>query len=243
MKLDSYEWRARLTPGLLAGVPVALLVVTLGLKKFPVVAVSSGVLTAAGGGYLISVLVAHFGRQAQKRLWREWGGPPTTQLLRVENCATNPTQREIWRAALQRLTGVSLLSSRREAANPQAAAEAIEAAINQVRNLGQDARYPLVAAENTQYGFERNLYGFRWFGRLIALACTLTLGGCLVADWHSVSTTAVAIGLIADSCLLLGWLCIPSQRRARAAGFRYAEQLLQAVVNASKSTTADSGGS
>src|SRR4051794_29033042 len=108
--IDQYERKARVTPGLMAVAPVTLAVATLGLKRFPAIAIAAGVLTAAGGTYVLSILVAHFGRAVQNELWRSWGGPPTTRLLRTRETAGNSTQRDIWRKALTELTGVSLLS-------------------------------------------------------------------------------------------------------------------------------------
>jgi hypothetical protein len=165
--LDAYERKARLTPGLLAVAPVAFMIVTLGFKKFPAVAVAVAVLSATGGGYALSVLVAHLGRRAQVHLWDSWDGPPTIRFLRTRYEAANPVQREVWRRAIEMTTGVALLTPDAEAADPTLADNTIRTAVDQMRRLGQDPAFPLVAAENTQYGFERNLYGFRWVSRVI----------------------------------------------------------------------------
>ncbi len=237
--LDAYERKARLTPGLLAFAPVAFVVATLGLKRFPAISIVGAVVSAAGGGYVLSVLVGHFGRKAQDKLWASWGGAPTTRVLRTRETSSNPIQRDAWRSAIEVVTGVALLSSRREAANPTAADNAIETAVGQVRYIGQDGRFPLVGAENAQYGLERNLYGFRWCGRLIAAICMLGLVAILVVATSSsvrgLSPSALLAGAIIDGLFLLGWLFIPSAARAQAAGNRYANQLLQAVVNLSRS--------
>lgn len=237
--INSYDRRARLTPGLLAIAPVTFAVATLGLKRFPAIAVAAGVLTAAGGGYLLSVLVAHFGRVAQQKLWQSWSGRPTTHLLRTRETASNVTQRDIWRQAIVEITGVALLTPRREASNPQAADDAIEAAVDQVRFLGQDQRFPMVALENAQYGFERNMYGFRWLGRSVAALSTVTLAITLFvaqpAHPKGLSTGALVAGILVDAAFGIGWILIPSAKRTEAAGYRYANQLLQAVVNLKRS--------
>ncbi|MGP4002288.1 hypothetical protein ACTWQE_20320 [Streptomyces sp. 8N706] len=56
-----------------------------------------------------------------------------------------------------------------------AADQEIEAATDQVRYLGQDSRFPMVANENAAYGLERNMWGFRWVGRNVALACLVAI--------------------------------------------------------------------
>src|SRR5690242_13712663 len=102
--LDLYERKARLTPGLFMVSPVAFTIATLGLKKFPAISVAGGVLAAAGGSYLLAVLVASAGRRAQTHLYASWGGTPTTQLLRTRSAKVNATQRDIWRKAITEVT-------------------------------------------------------------------------------------------------------------------------------------------
>ncbi|QOV38783.1 hypothetical protein IM697_10620 [Streptomyces ferrugineus] len=186
---------------------------------------------------MLSVLVGNSGRRAQDRMYERWGGRPTTQLLRTRDESSNPGQRDIWRQAVEGVTDVQLLSKRREAANPVAADQVIEAATDQVRHLGQDPRFPMVAAENAAYGFERNMWGFRWIGRFVALACLVAIGlACLLARYTSflVSTGAAISGALINVAFLIGWCLVPSEERAKDAGFRYARQLLHAVIQVSR---------
>jgi hypothetical protein len=237
--LDAYERKARLSPGLLAFAPIAFAVVALGLKRFPAIAIALGVLSAAGGAYALSIVVAYFGRQAQVALWESWQGPPTTRFLRTRDSTTSPVQRDIWRNSIEKVTGVVLLSARQEKNNPIAADGAIVAAVDQIRWLGQDDRYPLVGTENIQYGFERNLYGFRWVGRLVSVCCLAALILTLLivkSDSHAVSAPAVIAGGVIDASFLAVWIFLPSAKRTKGAAERYASQLFQAVVRQSKET-------
>ncbi len=243
--LDAYERKARLTPGLLAFAPVAFAIATLGFKKFPAIAIAVGVLSAAGGAYALAILVAHLGRRVQEGLWHIWGGPPTTRFLRMREAASNPVQRDAWRKAIETFTGVTLPSASAEAANPALADNTILVAVDQTRRLGQDTQYPLVTAENMQYGYERNLYGFRWVGRVVSLICAAALVLVVLATRASkgqpFAVDALAAGAAIDFLFLLFWILIPSAERANAAGERYAQQLFQAVVNESRQA-ASSGG-
>src|SRR6266567_6802462 len=215
--LDAYERKARLTPGLLAFAPVAFAIATLGFKRFPAIAIAVGVLSAAGGTYALSILVGHLGRRAQAGLWDMWGGPPTTRFLRTREATTNPVQRDAWRRAIETVTGVTLLSASAEAANPAMADNTILVAVDQIRRLGQDTRYPLVTAENIQYGYERNLYGFRWAGRVISFTCTAALVLVLLVTKTSTSNDQTfAIGALAAGAgicflFLLGWVLTRSE--------------------------------
>lgn len=234
--LDTYELKARLSPGFLAILPIAFSGATLGLEQYPAIAIGGGLLTAAGATYLLSVIAAHFGRRDQERLWKRWGGRPTTQLLRYHDGAVNPTQRDIWRKALEAVTGVGLLSESAEAADPRTAQEAIEASSDQVRYLAQDRRFTTLASENAQYGFERNLLGLRWVGRGVSLGCLIGLLLVLIVRPLPVSSAAVAVGMLIDVTCFICWISIPSEQRTKAAAFRYGNQLLQAVVRTARSS-------
>jgi hypothetical protein len=150
--------------------------------------------------------------------------------------ADNPKQRDLWRGALARVTGVKLLSSSKEAANPAAADQAIEAAVDQALHYGQDDRFPILVSENAQYGLERNLYGFRWVGRLIALFCIGVLAAALRwGNWAPQG--AVTAGIITNALFLVAWFFVPSATRAKEAGFRYAAQLMRTVVRMDSATS------
>ncbi|WP_157127020.1 hypothetical protein [Rhodococcus sp. p52] len=229
--LSTYDRKARLIPGLLGLAPVPITIATLGLRQFPAVTVALALISIAGGGYFLSVLVANFGRRSQTMLWQEWGGRPTTQLLRTRQPADNPMQRDLWRNALSRRTGIRLPAPSEELADPSATDHAIETAIEQVLHYGQDERFPILLSENSQYGLERNLYGFRKAGRLIAVLCIAGLGTALYwANWAPPS--AISAGIVANIIVLGIWLFLPSAQRTKEAGFRYATQLLKSVARA-----------
>jgi len=236
---DEYERKARLTPGLLAIAPVTVLIVALGWKQYPVVALASGILVGAGATYLLAILVRRVGRRIESDLWRSWGGPPTTALLRTRSVAANATLRDTWRRGIEQLTHVALLPPAAEVKEPDRADELLEAAVRQVLHLGQDDRYPLLKKENAQYGFERNFYGIRWISRGIATACVAALAVSLIVGPDSlggqdVSKSALVAGLVFDGLFLVGMLFLPSESRTREAADRYANQLLQAVVGESR---------
>src|SRR6266852_7080577 len=81
--LDKYERQARLVPGLLALLPVAVTVTALGLRQAPVVSVVVSLFSLAGGPVLLADTVRGLGLKAQGDLWTSWGGAPTTIALRL----------------------------------------------------------------------------------------------------------------------------------------------------------------
>jgi hypothetical protein len=236
-----YARKARLAPGLLGVAPIAIVVVTLGLKRYPAIAVASGVVGGAGGAYLLAILVRHLGRNLEPDLWASWGGRPTTRFLRLREDGSNPVERDVWREALQCITGMTLLTASEEKGDPARADQTIEATVNQILYLGQgDKRNPLVHAENIQYGFERNLWGLRWVGRIVSLLCTLGLVVALLVEQkqtrNSASVAGVLAGIVVNSAFTIGWFVLPSSSRIALTADRYARQLFQAVVVESQRT-------
>lgn len=227
--LSIYERKARLVPGILVLAPVAVTIVALGLKSSPVIAVLIALMSFAGGTYLLAARVGDSGRRAQRALWEKWDGAPTTHLLRMRESASNPLERDRWRRDLMRFTKIKLLSSGRELSDPSAADQAIIAAVDQVRYLGHGNKFQLLASENARYGLERNLWGIRWAGRVVSFLSCLTLGVASFFGSRAIDSTVIVVGIAVNALLLLLWSLLPSCERVRTAGYRYAEQLLNAV--------------
>ena len=233
--LDPYERKARLIPGLYGFFPIATTITTLGLDKYPVVATLLGLLSTAGGTWVLASWVGDLGRKTQPVLFDRWGGPPTTRALRLREDTDNPVQRDGWRAATQKLTGVTLFTATEEAADPAGADQRIAAASSQLLRLGQQGGVAAVRNEEVAFGYQRNMYGFRQVGRLIALACVLIQVGAIFTSWQ-ISAGACIAGASVAAALLLLWLLVPSEARAKDAAGRYARQLYIAAQNEAHTT-------
>jgi hypothetical protein len=233
--LDEYERRARLVPGLLALFPVVVLVAVLGLRQVTAISAVLSALTVVGGPVLVAGTVRNLGRSVETDLWANWGGPPSTVWLRLREPTDNEVQRDLWRKAVEAVSGVSLLSSRAERSNPTKADDAITLAVRRIRDRARDKeKFGLLFSENRDYGYERNLYGVRWAGRVISLASVIAMVSYMSWVAPSVHRQQISaenlFGLV--SCLLcfVGWCLLPSKKRVREAADRYANELLHAAV-------------
>ncbi len=231
--LSKYELRARLAPGMLALLPVGVVVLAFGLKSDPVIAGLSSLLVTFGGPFALVAVVGNLGRSVEPALWKRWGGPPTAQVLRGHGGTESDSQRTAWRAAITSVTGVRLLPEEDEVAQPVLAEEQIATAVSSIVYLGYGDREdhdPAVVAENAAYGFERNLYACRWVGRLICLGC---LVGTVAAGaiQQRLATLDVGISVALLVLIAIGWWLVPSAERTKAAGLRYARKLMQAVTH------------
>ncbi|MDM7887884.1 hypothetical protein QUG98_05385 [Curtobacterium sp. RHCJP20] len=235
---DRYDWRARLVPGIAAVLPAVTVVVSIGVETHVVTSLASSAVLLAVGGFLLAIAVGDAGRSCEPALWASWGGRPTTQLLRLRDQAPNAAQREGWRAAVSKVTGIDLFSSRRESLNPSDADEVIETATDQLRYLSRAGENSALADANAEYGAQRNIWGARRFGRGIAVVSLVALWVTALFGQEVLPISAVALvgGNIAIVVVGLWWFIFPSADRVRSAGFRYAYQLFDATVRASKSS-------
>jgi hypothetical protein len=187
------------------------------------------------GPVLVAGAVRNFGRAAEQQLWDGWGGPPTTAWLRLDAPSDDEAQRQLWRTAVEAVSGVSLLTLRAERRDRVKADNAIKLATKRIRDRTRDKeKFALLFNENRNYGYERNLYGLRWAARGISLLSALALAGYMkwlapMAHRPQISAGNL-LGLAACLFCLVGWFLLPSKKRVQDAANRYADELLHAAV-------------
>ena len=184
------------------------------------------------------------GRRKQSELWKIWGGPPTTHLLRFRSSA-NRVILARRRSKLERLTGYSLPSEQQEAADPAGADQHYEAAVSFLLEASRDtSRFPLLFAESINYGFRRNLWGLKPVGVAVALFAAICSWGIFVASvdlmaWKSwvddvirnpeVAVVSRLIGAILNTAIIVLWLLVITPEWVRAAAEAYAQRLLGSI--------------
>jgi hypothetical protein len=201
---DAYVRRARLAPALLASAPL------LGLSAFwPQIDWWAGAVSIASflGLFLIlTELVRTAGKSLERTLLEEWGGFPTTCALRTHGSA-NPATTARRRAQLEHFTGMKLADEREEVERPRDADEnnaaVVSAGITKLRR--QKRGSALLVAENTSYGFRRNLRAIKLAGlSLLGISAT----AALVLGVTRSAPTTTAVLLCADIVAAAVWIVI-----------------------------------
>lgn len=230
---NSYDRQARAAPGFLALLPIAVVGTVVGLRQDPAVSALLGVIVAAGGPLLMAGVVRSRGLAVQHDLFGKWGGPPTTTLLLLNQATSNASLRDQRRRHAERVTGVSLLTRAEEADETGRGADLIESAVTVLREKTRDtAKFPLVAAENRTYGFERNLLGVRPAGiATSALAAMFLAGTLILIATHTIhhAVLELAVGLVISAALLLVWMWYPTEKRVHGAAEKYAVSLVDSA--------------
>jgi hypothetical protein len=242
--LDEYEIRARLFPALLTVASLPIIVVALGFREEPLVTSLLALFTAIGGPLVLAYLVREQGGQLQEKLFSDWGGPPTTALLRAEDQGERDSKRLQRRRAVEKVWGSSLPSREDEVKDPVAADEVYESAVSWLREHTRDKKvFPLVFSENCNYGFHRNLLALKPAGIVFTGVGCLALVGVIIANLWLLSLAWFELlgGLAACGAVLALWLTFPTERRVRGAGETYAARLLDASLNITPQTSTSVG--
>lgn len=235
--LDQYELKARLFPGLLVLLPAITYLALLYGTKNPIVVGLSSVLAACGGPYFLSNFVRTWGLRAQERLYRRWGGPPSTLLLRHSDTHW-PLQTKLrYHELSASKLGIALPSSEEEKHDPAKADGAYTAAADALRPLTNDRKaFPFVFKELVAYGFNRNAYGSRWAGFFVSvmtIAATLLhshAGHLQRPYWTTSSLTPTDIVVLLLAVGFAGLWCMHfTADTVKVAGVCYAKRLWEAL--------------
>lgn len=230
--LDPYERRARLLPALLACLPLLVLAAALGLRESLVVSAATAVIVGVGTPVIVAGMVRDRGKQLERRLWRRWGGPPTSLLLRHNGDDVSPL-REARRQRLEALTGERLPTADEQLLDPDAAEQRYGVAVAEARRVTRDrTSHPIVYAENVDYGTARNTLAIRPYG---ILAAGLGIAGAAIAavtaflERVAYGPPELIVSVSISVTALVFWMRYPTEQRVRRAGERYAEHLLDAI--------------
>ncbi len=236
--LDTYTVRARIAPPLLVALP-AWIAVTVWFPGITANALVSG----AGAWLALAVLADQLGRDGgrnkQPKLFQQWGGMPSTAMLRHRDPRLNRVTRARYHAKLRSIVGTALPSVEMEAAAPEKADEVYESCVDLLRARTRDRKaFALVFAENVAYGFRRNVWGMRPAGTAIALLASVMCFVRLGVEWSrsGAISSAPAIGLLACTVLSSLWLARFTSVWVKLTAEAYARALLAAceVIGASE---------
>lgn len=248
---DVYDRQARLYPALLAFMPIIVLTIALYRDKLSLVSAVVSGLVGCGALYLLAELARRQGKRRERFLWANWGGVPSTQVLRHIDGTFDPVSKQRYHSILGRMMGVRFPTPEQEASDTLASDAIYTSACNMLRDATRDTKkYGLLFRDNISYGFRRNAYGLR------AVAIGLAIG-CLawiplrhgMAAWEMrmlAAPNAEAlfdagewISIAASSASLCLWVCFFTKDAVKEAAFTYARTLILACeVLPSKTTPA-----
>jgi hypothetical protein len=225
---DEYEVRARLKPVLLVSLPPTLAAMSwfpdLSGMQFLV-----GLLAAFGFVALLAQLGRDQGKQFEPWLYKQWGGMPSAQLLRHRDSRLAPeTKRRYHEVLTQLVPQLCLPSAATEAADMYSADSSYESCSAFLRERTRDKKvFPLVFAENVNYGFRRNLWSMRRAGvTLCLLALVASAAAAIALRKNGLPPVVPTVAMLLSASLLVWWLLRIKPTWVQVAAYAYAERLL-----------------
>ena len=228
---DKYTRHARIAPALIVVLPWALATFAWFPAELPGQGLLWSLLVGGGGTALLAQVSRDRGRRKQTELFEQWGGKPTTRLLRHRD-APNSVKLERYHNKLDSvISDVSLPSAEEERTAPEKADDVYDACVAYLMKRTRDRSKELgrlVFEENCNYGFRRNLWGMRPLG--ITASCT----GMLAVGAHAYLShlegtplqLTTLIPLVVNTALFVGWIVWFTPDWVRDAADAYAERLL-----------------
>ncbi|MFM9967446.1 MAG: hypothetical protein ACKVQK_03445 [Burkholderiales bacterium] len=238
---DPYERKARLWPALLAGLPIFVLVALLYAPTGDTPEKIGMLVVSCGGLYLLANICREFGKRLEPRLFEEWGGKPSTQLLRHRNSGIESVTKRRYHEFLTAKIRTNFPTAAEETSNPVAADETYQSAVRWLLDHTRDpTKFGLLLKENIEYGFRRNALGLKpvaiFLGVLVLAWIPFAHGQLLQSLGHtilgiestqSLSVNAVVVLVVALTMTLV-WTFFFTPQRVRNAAFTYADVLLRA---------------
>lgn len=235
---DPYDLKARIFPGLLVVLPLAVpFVCVFGPKNVTLTAVVS-LVGGCGAIYAIGNMARGLGKAVEERLVAVWGGMPTTIMLRHRSTLLEASSRAIYHELFRTKMSVVLPTAAEEAADPGAADDKYKGATRQLRELTRGKAYSLLLKENIAYGFHRNMLGVRrwgWLTSALAIVIGLIIGGAIALEPFAVHPLALSRPSL-EACLTLG-IAVPvwlswfyfTEDAVRRVSYSYAERLFECL--------------
>jgi hypothetical protein len=221
---DRYDLNARLRPALFTGAPVMLMVAVWVPAVWTAIGGLSSILIGCGLTLVLSRIARHLGRQLQDRLAPAAGPRHTMTLLRHADGAIDPETKARYHSWL-RARGRHIPTRAEENRNPASADRHYLASVTWLLEATRDAkRFRLLAEENLDYGFRRNLRALKpvaivilavaiaadaWLGIVHVHGASadlwkaVVLGACLCGDL-ALWTWAITTTFVSDASLSFG---------------------------------------
>ena len=229
-QFDEYTRKARYLPMLILLAPCSLPAIVLAAKFSTWVSALFGPLVAFGLPYLLAQAGRDRGKRKEANLYALWGGKPSTVKLRHRNTTVNAHTKARYHATGQVLMpAVRFPTEADERSDPDVADQVYEAFGDLLRERTRDVKkYRLLFEELINYGFRRNLWGWKAVGVTLSGAVLMILTALI--GWsmylHRVPSAFLVGATAVDICILLFWVLGVNPVWVKIAADAYADRLL-----------------
>lgn len=227
---DAYTLRARIFPALVAS--AAVIVGIVAIIPWDRLSWAHAIASAAVPIilYVVADIARQLGRKLETKLYKKWGGKPSTVMLRhTESDLADAQSKAFHLSFLGKKIGATPPTEAQATADPAAADVFYERCGNWLReNTRSTKKFGLLFAENITYGFRRNLLAVKCLALVADFGLILAAGAYALFARPELDSEpafkAIVIALSAAAHVLFMWRAI-SERNVHEAAKSYARQL------------------
>lgn len=220
--IDQYSLKARVYPFVIVLFPLLILGISISFKFDTILTSLSSLGVISIFTYLFSQLGRDLGKKKEKKLWKSWGGAPTTLIMQDSEYIDIHTKKR-YTEKLENICPANDIVEDDEKLKYWTKFL--------ISNTRDTKKFRLLFKENISYGFRRNLLGLKPIG-IAVLFLTLILNFLINSNWslniESISTNLI-IANVAYFILLVFWILIVSDNWVKIPAFSYAERLFESI--------------
>lgn len=228
-KPDTFTFLTRVQPVLIVIAPLLIIGILFSFEFEKYI----HILTSVGLYTVMSFLVAEIGRDSgvrkQDALWRSWGGPYSTILLRWDDSNLSKETKLNYYKRLEKQYPLSQPFNLKNS-NDDVFAFWTGKLREKTRNK---KAYSLIYAENVSYGFRRNLWGMKPFAISLNILAAIILPLYYAHQQHTFDWTKYPISFwiveLILGVLLAFWFTIVNPKWVSIPAKAYAERLFEAI--------------
>lgn len=244
MKFDTYTWQARVLPAALLMLPVFVATnLVLSYLNF-----NLGLSLPIANFILLSLLIVisifcrDLGKNAEKKLFKKWGGPPTTRYLRIFNDEYNTFQKTVIKEYLKmHFNGIGMPTEKMEKEQAKEADAKYEAYIAELRAITRNYKeFAILQSDNRNYGMIRNLFGIKILAIVLNVAIILSAIIVMFCVKNLLNDNVYIISIVISGSMILFWLIFITEKRVKNAAENYAVQLFDAALKIKAGVTNES---
>ena len=229
--INKYELKARVYPSVITLLPIIIVGLYFSIDYQNIYSLIGGLGLTTILTFVLGQLGRDKGKKSEKRLWNEWGGAPSTQILRFSDKSLTKYLKKDIHTKMADSTGIGSENMKSlERKNPEKADNIYETWCHKLRSLTRDtAKYKLLFNENINYGFRRNLWALK-----VPAIIFITVGVLIIllSEYYSNIkmfnlTSGAIISLSLLGILLVFWIFIIKKSWIKTVAFTYAKRLVE----------------
>ncbi|QNW94720.1 hypothetical protein IC800_17875 [Acinetobacter seifertii] len=236
---DKYSFNARVKPALFIILPVVVTAYILIEPLRTLLGSLVGIFVTCGVVNFFANQMSSVGNELQIKLFKKWGGAPTTIILRYSDESLDKYTKQRYRAKLNKLIpNFKKITESYEMQHPNDADDYYNSASSFMREYTRNVeKYSLIFSENIAYGFSRNLLAFK------KTAITVVVISFLISITFIFLNISIGLGSINELkkipssyyvllaihiIFLLIWIFMINEKWVKIRGIAYAKRLYAA---------------